>query len=99
MIRDVNTLVERVHCEPVVKPLTDRQVEVLCLIAQDCGRKQIAAKLGISIKTTDYHVGVLKAKTGAHTQVGLTIYALQNGFVRIAGITTAFNNANDTHRT
>lgn len=66
--------------------LTERQKECLVLISQDLTRKQMALKLRLSVKTIDYHVQVLRKLTGGHGDVSLTIWAIQQGFVRIPGV-------------
>lgn len=71
-----------------MKSLTERQKECLVLIAQDFSRKQIADKLGVSIKAIDYHIHKVQQITGAHSAVALTIFAIQNGLVKIQGIHT-----------
>ena len=55
---------------PAANPagLTDREVEVLRLIAHGRVNKQVAAKLGISAKTVGRHVEHIYAKAGVTTR-------------------------------
>ena len=46
--------------------LTDREVEVLRLIARGHANKQVAVELGISTKTVGRHVEHIYAKAGCH---------------------------------
>jgi DNA-binding CsgD family transcriptional regulator len=46
--------------------LTPRQREVLQLIAKGLSTKQIAARLGIAVKTADTHRMALYARLGVH---------------------------------
>jgi DNA-binding NarL/FixJ family response regulator len=61
--------------------LTSREVEVLQLIAEGGGNKQIAAELGISVKTVERHRQRLMDKLAIHDVAGLTRYAIEKGLV------------------
>jgi DNA-binding NarL/FixJ family response regulator len=61
--------------------LSPREVEVLQLIAEGLANKQIAAELGISIKTVEKHRQHLMSKLGIHDTAGLTRYAIGAGVV------------------
>lgn len=64
--------------------LTSREVEVLQLIAEGGGNKQIAAELGISIKTVERHRQRLMNKLAIHDVAGLTRYAIEKGLVEVS---------------
>ncbi len=59
-----------------VAQLSSREVEALQLIAEGKANKQIAAELGISIKTVEKHRQRLMHKLGIHDTAGLTRYAM-----------------------
>jgi DNA-binding NarL/FixJ family response regulator len=61
--------------------LTSRETETLQLIAEGYGNKQIAAILGISIKTVEKHRQQLMEKLNLHDIAGLTRYAIAKGMV------------------
>lgn len=61
--------------------LTDREREVLKLIAESHSTKQIAARLGISAKTVDNHRTNLMRKLDLHDVAGLTRFAIQVNLV------------------
>jgi DNA-binding NarL/FixJ family response regulator len=63
--------------------LTDREREVLKLLADGLSVKEIAAKLEVSLKTVDVHKTNLMRKLDVHDRVGLIRYALQNKLVRL----------------
>lgn len=56
--------------------LTMREAQVLQLISDGFANKQIAAELGISIKTVEKHRQRVMNKLGIHETAGLTRYAL-----------------------
>lgn len=64
-----------------VSRLTSREAEVLQLIAEGEGNKQIAAELTISIKTVEKHRDHLMQKLDIHDTAGLTRYAIAEGIV------------------
>ena len=61
--------------------LTDREVEVLRLVARGQSNKQIAAKLGISPKTVQHHVAHVYAKIGVGSRAGAAIFATEHGLL------------------
>ena len=61
--------------------LTSREAEVLQLIAEGFSNKQIAAELGISIKTVEKHRQQVMNKLNIHDVAGLTRYAISHGLV------------------
>jgi DNA-binding NarL/FixJ family response regulator len=61
--------------------LTSRESEVLQLIAEGLPNKQIAAELGISIKTVEKHRQQVMNKLNIHDVAGLTRYAISKGVV------------------
>lgn len=61
--------------------LTDREREVLQLVAESNSTKEIASKLGISVKTVDNHRTNLMRKLNLHDVASLTRYAIEIGLV------------------
>ncbi|MBL9208929.1 MAG: response regulator transcription factor [Opitutaceae bacterium] len=61
--------------------LTSREIEVLQLVAEGQANKQVAATLGISIKTVEKHRQHLMDKLNIHETAGLTRYAIAQGVV------------------
>jgi len=61
------------------EPLTPREREVLELIARGLTNKEIAAELGLSVKTVETHRAKLMEKLDLHTAAGLIRYALTKG--------------------
>ncbi len=67
--------------KPRAKQLTARESEVLQLVAEGSANKQIAEKLGISIKTVEKHREHLMGKLDIHDTAGLTRYAISAGVI------------------
>ena len=61
--------------------LTSRESEVLQLVAEGSANKQVAAELGISIKTVEKHRQHLMDKLNIHDTAGLTRYAITTGVI------------------
>ena len=64
--------------------LTSRELEVLQLIAEGNGSRQIAAALHLSIKTVEKHRQKLMNTLNIHNIAGLTHYAIAYGIVENA---------------
>jgi DNA-binding NarL/FixJ family response regulator len=61
--------------------LTSRESEVLQLVAEGSANKQVAAQLGISVKTVEKHRQHLMDKLNIHDTAGLTRYAIAAGVI------------------
>ena len=61
--------------------LTPRQREVLQLIGEGRGNKEIAVLLGVSVKCVEYHKTALSKKLGTHGPAALTRYAASAGLI------------------
>ena len=61
--------------------LTEREAEVVGLLARGLQTKQIARQLGISAKTADRHIQNAYAKIGVSTRAGATLFAMEHGLV------------------
>lgn len=54
---------------------------MLCLVAEDLESKQIAERLGVSIKSVQRHRELGMKRINAHSAVGVTRFMLRNGYV------------------
>jgi DNA-binding CsgD family transcriptional regulator len=59
--------------------LTEREAEVIGLLARGLQTKQVARRLGISIKTADHHIQNAYAKIGVSTRAAAALFAMQHG--------------------
>jgi two-component system response regulator NreC len=64
-----------------LEDLTDREREVLALIAEGRSNQEIADKLVISIKTVNRHRENIMAKLNLHSRVELVRYAIEKGLI------------------
>jgi DNA-binding NarL/FixJ family response regulator len=65
------------------KLLTDREIEVMSLIAQGLINKEIADRLNIGLSTVITHRKNIMDKLGMKSVSALTIYAVMHGYVDI----------------
>jgi HD-GYP domain-containing protein (c-di-GMP phosphodiesterase class II) len=61
--------------------LTEREVEVVALLARGLQTKQVARELGISTKTADRHVQNAYHKIGVSSRAAATVFAMEHGLV------------------
>jgi len=63
--------------------LSEREREVLQMIAEGHSTKEIAQKLGLSVKTVDNHRTNMMRKLDLHNVASITRYAMQNGLIEV----------------
>jgi DNA-binding NarL/FixJ family response regulator len=68
---------------------SDRQVQVLQLIAEDYSNEEIADYLATSVRTVEYHRSQMLQKTGTRTTLGLVLFALRQGVFADKGLGAA----------
>ena len=61
--------------------LSDREYEVFCLLASGKEVKEVAADLGLSVKTISTHREHILKKMAMKNNAALTVYAVKNGLV------------------
>jgi HD-GYP domain-containing protein (c-di-GMP phosphodiesterase class II) len=71
------------HAPRIARPagLTEREAQVVALLARGLQTKQIARTLAISVKTADRHVQNAYAKIGVSTRAAAALFAMQHGLV------------------
>ncbi len=68
---------------PLETPLSPRELEVLKLIAEGLGNREIGMRLGISPKTVARHRENLMAKLDLHSRTELVKYAIRIGLIDV----------------
>jgi DNA-binding NarL/FixJ family response regulator len=68
--------------EPAPEELTEREREVLALLAAGHSNKEIARLLGVTERTVKGHVGNVMGKLGAASRTQAVIYALRHGLTQ-----------------
>jgi len=63
--------------------LSDRETEILILLAEGFSNKEIADKLFISPRTIDTHKANIMAKLNLNSMVELVKYAIKQGYIKI----------------
>ena len=61
--------------------LTDREKEVLQLLAEGRSNKEVATVLGLSLSTVETHRGNLMQKLNLHNTAELVLYAVRKGLI------------------
>jgi DNA-binding NarL/FixJ family response regulator len=82
------TLVPAQHVKPQAQPkgrgeLTEREKQVVQLLAEGLSNKLIADRLGISDHTAKFHVNGVMMKLGASTRTEAVVEAMRRGLIRL----------------
>lgn len=67
-------------------PLTERELDILRLVAQGCSNKEIALKLSVSELTVRTHVSNILGKLHLASRTQAALYALQKGITSLGDI-------------
>jgi DNA-binding NarL/FixJ family response regulator len=70
---------------PALDALTEREREVMTLVAEGLSNEEIAARLFVSPMTAKTHVSRAMVKLGARDRAQLVVFAYESGLVRPAG--------------
>jgi len=65
----------------IYEPLTARERQVLQLVAEGRTTKEVAAQLGVSVKTAESHRSRIMDKLDIHSTAGLVHYAIRRGLI------------------
>jgi DNA-binding NarL/FixJ family response regulator len=66
---------------PALEPLSDRERDVLHVLALGYTNQEIGKKLFISVRTVDTHRAHIMRKLGVETRAELVLFALANGLI------------------
>jgi two-component system, NarL family, response regulator YdfI len=69
--------------EAMLEPLTPREAEVLQLLADGLGNKEIASGLGISEHTIKFHIRSILGKLGAASRTEAVARGLRSGLIEL----------------
>jgi DNA-binding NarL/FixJ family response regulator len=65
--------------------LSPRENDILRHVAEGLSSKEIASRLGLSVRTVDNHRAAVGRKTGLHSVAQLTLHAYELGLVSLPG--------------
>lgn len=65
--------------------LTARELEILTLLVEGLGNKEIAARLNVSTRTVNFHLDNLYSKLGVNNRTEAVVYAIRHGLADLPG--------------
>lgn len=74
---------ESMQSGTLIEPLTPREMQVLRMLADGLGNKEIAGKLGISDHTAKFHVTQILGKLGAASRTEAVAIGIRRGLVPV----------------
>jgi DNA-binding NarL/FixJ family response regulator len=85
LLARIRRLLERSRgwAKPVTGGLTDREIEVLQLVAEGCPPTEVAKRLVIAPKTVASHMQRILAKLDVHTRAQAVAVAYESGLIRV----------------
>jgi DNA-binding NarL/FixJ family response regulator len=81
LLAEFNTLARAAEARKAGPQLTEREVEVLALLARSLSNRAIAEELGIAENTVKNHVRSILEKLGMKSRVEVVVHALREGLV------------------
>ena len=83
LVKDYLTRAEQGDDKAAFDGLTERERQVLKLIADGKGNQEVADELVISVKTVERHRANILAKLGLHNRTELVKYAIRKGLIQV----------------
>ncbi|WP_283137823.1 response regulator [Rhizohabitans arisaemae] len=69
------------HGRAPAEPLTERELDVVRLVARGRTNQEVAAELFVSLSTVKTHLGSIQTKLGVRNRVEVAAWAWESGFV------------------
>jgi NarL family two-component system response regulator YdfI len=78
-----NTTLHRAVSPPLVEALTPREIEVLGMMVEGWGNKEISARMGISEHTVKFHVASIMGKLNASSRTEAVTSGIRHGLIML----------------
>ena len=82
-VRSEDWVEQRFRAKQFSKALTARQRDIIQLFAEGYGRKEIAARLNLSLRAVEFHKHQIKTQFNLKSDAALVLFAIQKGLVSI----------------
>jgi two-component system, NarL family, response regulator NreC len=82
LVQDYLNHAEQDDARAAFDGLTERERQVLKLVADGCSNQEVADQLVISVKTVERHRANILAKLGLHSRTELVKYAIRKGLIQ-----------------
>jgi DNA-binding NarL/FixJ family response regulator len=81
----LNTKNKHQQAERAGTRVTPRESEIIRLLAEGKSNKEVAALLGIAVRTVETHRSKIMLKLGCHSLADLIHYAIRHGLISAQG--------------
>ena len=83
LVKNLASVIHKDNKKVNLLEFTPKEIEILQHFCTELSYKEIGSKLGVSSRTVESYRDALFEKTGINTRIGLVVYAIKNGVVRI----------------
>jgi DNA-binding NarL/FixJ family response regulator len=83
LIKQLNVPAKNISPGQHLAEFSDREIEVLKLVCQECSNQEIADKMFLSVRTVEGYRARLFEKTKSKNLVGLVIFAIKAGVINV----------------
>ena len=83
MVKTFTSTVNKTEVKNNLMEFSAKELEIMQMFCTELSYKEIGAKLGISGRTVESYREILMEKTGIKTRIGLILFAIKNGIVKL----------------
>lgn len=83
LLKEIAARQRTLSAAPLIEPLTPREIEVLGMMVEGWGNKEISVRLGISEHTVKFHVASIMGKLNAESRTEAVTAGIRHGLIML----------------